>query len=199
MQISVSPQIENIQNIPNKQNNKCYFCDVKINLQPTYYNNEIISCCFLCHITNNFDKEYVYHAFLCHSKLSQLDIIKKTWAFYKKNGYVPLSKEIDKNAKIIRTPLYLYSQFKNKNDFPDFKLFFTNKVQDMLLEETDDVFDTVANIKKYNVSDYIEQDEYTLLNEEKNSINKQTEILIKNNYSIMTEIEQNLKKRYDNL
>jgi hypothetical protein len=198
MQISVVQPIENIDNIPNKQKNKCFFCDSKVKLQPTYYNKEIISCCFLCHITNNFDKEYVYHVYLCNSELSQLDIIKKTWEFYKKNGYTPLSKNIDDQATIIRIPIYFFGQFTNKNEFPNYKLFFTNKVQDMLIEEEDDIFETAQNIKKYNVMDYIEhQQEYQIPKKEKMLIDSQMEIISKNNFSIMTEIENTLKKRYE--
>lgn len=200
MIISIVPQIENIDNLENNQQNKCHFCESKINLQPTIYKDTIINCCFLCHITVNFDKDYIYHCLLCHSELSQKNIISKTWEFYNKNGYVPLPQEIDEHAKIIKIPVHLFAQFnKKKSKFHNYKFFFTNKVQNMLLDETDDVFEKVPNIKKYDLLQYFKIDAYQIPDDEKNNINKQINKINTNNFEVMTEIQNNLLERYNNL
>jgi hypothetical protein len=196
MQLSVTPTFDS-DNTHYEERERCHFCKSKINIQPTFYNNKTISCCFLCHITINFQKEYTYHVVLCETKMSQLDIIKKTWESYNKKGYVPLPTKIDTEAKIIKIPVYLFAQFDNKQ-IENYGIFFTNKVQNMMINDTDDVFGTFENIEKYKVGNYFNIEEYEISDEEKNKINEEKNKLRKNNFAVMIEIENKLKNRYTN-
>jgi hypothetical protein len=181
MPISLLP--ENTENYVEINNKKCKFCEEKNKFINTFYNNEIFNCCPLCNVTVNFNKSYTFYCVLCYSELSQIDIIKKTKKIYKETGLIPFPKELDNNVKYINIPVYLYAKFENKNS--NFKLFFTNKVIDIINDETDDVFDIPKTKEKRILCDYINIDRY--LFDEQQKIMYDTEIMEikKKNYNLL--------------
>jgi hypothetical protein len=200
MHLSLTPILNiDIDNAEKEITKKCYFCESKINLQATYYNNKIISACFLCHIVVNYSKEYIYYSVLCYTKLTQLEIIKKTWDFFVTKGYVPKPIEIDPNVKIVKIAkisTYIFANFKNKQMFSDYCLFFTNKVENMLTDETDDVFGATKKKTKIDILEYFDIPEHIFTDKEKESIEKEISDIKNNNYEIMIQREENLKERY---
>jgi hypothetical protein len=195
MYVTLTPQID-IDNAEKEITKKCHFCESKINLQATYYDNKIISACFLCHIVVNYEKEYMYHSLLCNTKLTQLEIIKKTWGFFAKNNYIPKPNELDPDAKIIKLPPYIFANFADKPKFSNYCIFFTNKVEDMLIDETDDVFGNNKKRVKTDILDYFNIQEYIMSDEEKKRVDIEITNIRNNNYDIIIQKEENLKKRY---
>jgi hypothetical protein len=195
MYITLTPQID-IDNAEKEQTNKCHFCESKINLQATYYDNKIINACFLCHIVVNYQKEYIYHCVLCSTELTQLEVIKKTWDFFDKKGYVPRPNELDPDAKLVKIPAYIFANFTNKHKFSDYCLFFTNKVEDMLTDATDDVFGVSKKKVKIDILEYFDLQEYIISDIEKENANKEIEKIVEKNYEVMVEKENKLKKRF---
>jgi hypothetical protein len=202
MQISLAQQID-IDNAEKNLKTKCFFCESKINLQATYYDNKIINACFLCHITVNYDKEYIYHCLLCNTQMSQIDIIKKTFQFYKKEGYIPYPNEIDPEAKILKIPIYFFANFTKeaKQKLNKFCLFFTNKTENMLIDEFMGVFEDDSKKKKIKTDllNYYDTPEYNPSEEENNIIEKEIDIIKNNNYKIVTEEENKIKVRFSQL
>lgn len=198
MYLSITSNKDNIDEIPDEQKNCCYFCESKINLSKTLYNKKFISCCFLCHIIVNFEKSHIYHGVLCHTNLSQSEIIHKTWEFFFEKNYVPLPIEIDPNAKRVNISSYLFANFEKKSNF-SYGFFFTNKIHKMLideLDELDEIFSSNKKSKKYDLLDYFNIEKYEISEDEKEKINKELNKLMNKNYSIMLETENILKERY---
>jgi hypothetical protein len=195
MHLTLEPKID-IDNAEKENTNKCHFCESKINLQATYYDNKIINTCFLCHIVVNYQKEYIYHCVLCNTKLSQLEIIKNTWEFFYKKGYVPRPNELDQNAKLIKIPAYIFANFTDKDKFSDYHVFFTNKVENMLTDETDDVFGVNKKKVKIDILEYFDISEHVMCDEEQERAEKEIIRIRDNNYNIMVEKEENLKKKF---
>jgi hypothetical protein len=195
MYITLTPQID-IDNAQKEQSDDCYFCKSKINLQVAYYDNKIINTCFLCHLVVNYQKEYIYHCVLCNTELTQLEVIKKTWDFFDKKGYVPRPNEIDPNSKLVKIPVYIFANFTNKHKFSDYCLFFTNKVENMLTDETDDVFGVSKKKIKIDILEYFDLPEYVMSDKEKERVDNEIISIRNNNYEIMVEKENKLKKRF---
>lgn len=203
MQISLLPEntqnYTKVENIKNIKNIKCYFCDDKNNLVNTFYNNEIINCCTLCNVIVNFNKSYTFYCILCYSEMSQFDIIKITKKIYKDTGIIPFPQELDKNAKYVNIPVYLYAKFENKID--NFKLFFTCKILDIINDETDDVFDVpkIKSKEKRNLCDYINIEKYEFDKKQKKA--RRVEILSvkKKNYDLFVEKEDKFIKKIQNI
>lgn len=195
MYITLTPEID-IDNTPEDFAKKCYFCESKINLQLTYHDDKIINSCPLCHIVVNYCKEYIYHSILCHTKLSQLEIIKKTWEFYNSKGYVPKPTEIDPNTKIIKIPTFIFANFRDKKYFQNFCVFFTNKIENMLTDDIDDIFTPSKDKKIMDILDYFDIPEYIFTDEEREKKDGEINNVRNNNYDIMIQTEDNLKKKF---
>lgn len=188
MELSLIPT--DITNFIKKNNVKCLFCETKKNLLNTYYKQEIINCCPLCNIIINFNKTYTFYAVLCHSKMSQLDIIKTTKKLYEENNIIPLPKEIDANAKYIKLPLYLFAQFENKEYLKNYRVFFTCKAGDIITEEIDDVFDDKPKKKiKRDICEYVGEP-YVFTEKEIKKINKELYKIKNNNFKLLLDKEE---------
>jgi hypothetical protein len=198
MYLSQTPQNLNIDLLKNEKNNDCYFCKSKTNLNVTYLDDKIVNACYICHIIKNFDKEFSLNVILCNTELTQLEIIQKTRDFYNKNGYIPTPNEIDSKAKFIKIQPYIFSKFKNRENFEKYQVFFTNNISNMLLDDSDDVFDIKPkkNDKK-NLSDYFTIQKYEFSEKELEELNKEYGEIAKNNSNFVSEYEINLKKRYE--
>ncbi len=95
---------------------ECTNCKLK------YYSFQNKLCEF-CDIIINLNKSHTYKYVICYSKISQEDIIKKTYEYFIKNNTIPLPKEIDPDSVIINVNPYLFkTNIKNSN----YKIFFTN-------------------------------------------------------------------------
>jgi hypothetical protein len=78
--------------------------------------------CVFCDIVKINKKDYLFHCVIGETKLSQLEIIKKTYEFFMKNDNIPFPYEIDNNVNILKVNPYLY---RINNDIKT-KIFFTN-------------------------------------------------------------------------
>ncbi len=115
----------------------CYFCGISTCLSNVYIHSKklIVNACSLCHTISNFNKFYINCVTLCHSKLSQLDVIKLTHDYYKKHHKIPTPHEIDKTTTIIKLDCLTYAQFYDQLDptiqeqFKHFIFFFTSEMQ----------------------------------------------------------------------
>src|SRR3989344_2749387 len=139
----------------------CYFCNTITNLEEAYFEDKIIDVCCLCYIIINNKKEQIDSCLLWFtSKLTQTLIIKKTRKYYEEHGCIPLPTELDPNMCLISLPVYIFSQFTNKDIYDDFCVFFTSKVQDKL----DDQFN--IGVKKLPVYKYFELPNYKFTDKE---------------------------------
>jgi hypothetical protein len=83
---------------------------------------EIVSDkCVFCNIVENNIKSDVFNIIIANTELKQIDIIKKTYDFFKQNNRIPYPIEIDENVIIIKGNPYVYRK-NNKSC----KIFFTN-------------------------------------------------------------------------
>lgn len=93
---------------------------IKCNLKYYNLNNKL---CEFCNIVYNLKKTDSYKYIICQTKISQYEIIKKTYEYFIKNDKMPLPNEIDKESIIISVnPYYFISNIKNDN----YKIFYTN-------------------------------------------------------------------------
>jgi len=95
---------------------KCINCE--LNYKELY--EEI---CVFCDIVKQNKKENLFDMIIGFSKLTQLEIINKTYEFFMKNDRIPYPNEIDFNVITLRENPYIYRQ-TNK----DLKIFFTNTI-----------------------------------------------------------------------
>ena len=78
--------------------------------------------CIFCDIIKYNKKDYLFHCVICDTKLTQLEIINKTYEFFMKNDRIPYPYEIDTNITICRVNPYIY---RNNNNI-EIKIFFKN-------------------------------------------------------------------------
>jgi hypothetical protein len=92
----------------------CYDCN-------NNYKEIIENRCIFCNIIFLNKKEDVFNIIICDTKLSQNEIIKKSYEFFIKNNRIPYPDEIDPYVIIIKTNPYIYRKFNKQC-----KIFFTN-------------------------------------------------------------------------
>lgn len=115
----------------------CYFCGMSACISKVYIHSKkiIVNTCTLCDTISNFNKQYNNCTMLCHSKMSQLDIIKLTHEYYKKFHKIPKPNEIDDTVTMIKLDCLTYAQFYDQLDsttqeqFKQFVFFFTSEMQ----------------------------------------------------------------------
>ena len=141
-----------------KSSSSCYFCETSMCSSNTYIHLKKlkVKTCSLCHTVSNFNKYYINHVMLCHSDLSQLNIIKLTHDYYKKHHKIPSPSEIDKSAKYVKIDCLTYAQFYDqlnfptKNQFEQFVFFFTSEIK---LSVPKNLFkQSTKNDKPYDIS-----------------------------------------------
>jgi hypothetical protein len=95
---------------------KCINCDLN-------YKELNSNLCVFCEIIKENKKQNLFDIIIGFSKLTQLEIIKKTYEFFIKNDRIPYPNEIDMDVSTLRTNPYTYREI-NK----DYKIFFTNTI-----------------------------------------------------------------------
>lgn len=166
-------------------NSMCEYCKYEVNLVD--YNNKKI--CGLCNIIYNNKKEHVNMCLLGYSTLSQNEIVKKTQEYYIKNNKIPFPQIVDSDVKLVNIPVYLYSQFNNKQN--NFEIFFTDNVGCLIDNSLDRMLK--SNRKKEPIIKYYELENYIFSNEEQEKINNELENVRKKNFGVLFEDEQKFK------
>lgn len=133
--------------------------------------------CYLCSLIVNFDVQNFNKLILCHSKLSQCEIIKRTMDFYQVNNRVPKPIELDSNVKKINlSPIVYLELIKSNYVFENFVFFFTDLIEELIGSEIDvTVFDDNIKTKKkklYDIS-FFDIKTYDFTDKEKDIISKQ--------------------------
>ena len=150
----------------------------------------------MCHCVINYQKDYIFYGFLGKTEMTQLEIIKATWKAYNKKGTIPLSREIDPEVQLVKIPIYLFSQFTHKFQFPDYCLFFTSKIEDIIKDDFDNVFNPATG-KKVDFLKYLDVPLYELTEKEDNKIKEQIKRIKKQNFEMMVEKKNILDKRVE--
>ena len=99
--------------------NTCTNCKLKYSV----LTDELYKLCEFCNIIKNNHKLNIFNFVICHTKLTQLEIIQKTYDYYINNDKIPTPNQIDINCKIIKVNPYLFRE-NIKSD--KYKIFFTN-------------------------------------------------------------------------
>jgi hypothetical protein len=128
-----------------KYNYTCRYCNGKymkylqcIHLDNDSHNNNLSNldlCCHACYIITHINSVYNNEIQPCWSKLSQLDIVRKSVDFVVKNNKIPSVLDIDSDAKQIDLSIMELSNIlvctKEKIILPkelnNYKLFFTQQ------------------------------------------------------------------------
>lgn len=180
----------------------CYFCKAELGGNKSHkynynynavYQENTIKICPLCNIIVNNTKKHIEMCLLGYSELSQKKIIKETRKYYNENNNIPLPQEIDPDVKLIDLPVFMFAQFKDKTQFVNYRVFFTNKIKDEL--ESDFAI-TFEETNGPDLIQYYEMDEYTFPEEETKLMKEEINNIKKNNFSVMKEREEILRKRY---
>jgi hypothetical protein len=162
--------------------------------------------CYLCYIIINFKKYHISNVVLDKSKLSQIDINKKTIEYFNEHNYIPLPTNIDKKVKLIKLQSYEFAHILENSNydaiFDDYKIFFTNNVSKGIKiykrpvknlfttksESVDEIEDNLTTIDYFNIP------VYKFTDEENHIILK----LRKNINAINNKQSINIKKSLDN-
>ena len=125
----------------------CSICSLK-------YTNTYENKCVFCNIINKNKKQDIMNIIICQSKLSQQDIIQKTYEYFHKNDRIPKPIDLDSNIKIIEVNPYIFREFIDKKIINSklnqkYKIFFTNCID--LNKIKTKRFPLKYNIQKLNV------------------------------------------------
>lgn len=175
----------------------CYFCKAELGGGNKSYNvvfeEKPVKVCPLCNIIVGNKKKYIEMCLLGYSTLSQKKIIKDTHKYYNEKSNIPLPQEIDSDVGLINLPVYMFAQFKDKTQFKNYRVFFTNKIKDELesdfaisFEETDGP----------DLMQYYELEEHVFSEEETELMKEEIKNIKKSNFFIMKEKEEILQERY---
>lgn len=144
---------------------ECEYCQTT---QNKVYELDSKKLCYLCYCIRKFTKQDIYNYVICYSELNQIDIIKQTWNLYNKNGTIPLPTEIDPSVQLVKINIYVFLLTQN---FGKYKIFFTNKLDDVVNTEIENIFKVKS--KKCNFVEYYKLPIYQNINfkNQKNMIN----------------------------
>jgi len=153
----------------------CVYCGgiYKKNMRTVNTNNKKYICCDICYSVTHINAISDKYIVLCHSKKSQLDIVRDTVNYISENNVIPFFNEIDKNAKLIPISLIEYSNVLASNiNLPS----FTNNYKIFITQDYDTTF-----IDTYGL---LLNDDYEPPTSSKYSIHKlsNNEILFFNNF-----------------
>jgi len=171
---------ENIDDSEDEDNDYCSCCGVKLNSIYTVYlkkEEKKTSACYMCRIVANFDKCHNEELIVCKTKLEQVEIIRKTFEFFKKNKTIPYINEIDENAKKIAISAKDFCNIienkKYKKKLKNIAVFMSSHVGLVLNKNNNNNMfgGSKINIKKYN-NEYYDLPEYELNKKEKKIIDK---------------------------
>lgn len=126
----------NISNSSNSSNSSyemiksvanCSNCSTKMKVLYSYtdYNFKL---CELCNIVFKYDAFSIHKGILCHTMLTQDQIIELTHKFLKSNKRIPRINEIDPGAKIVDRNFVDVLDLIRSNDFMEIKLFFSDMI-----------------------------------------------------------------------
>jgi hypothetical protein len=110
----------------------CSYCGNKYERTFNCYDDyKILKACVFCIKLVNYKPMNVYEIIVAKSKMSQLEIIKKTLDLFNDTEKIPLYTEVDNNAKLISSTTsreMIKCLNKYEDEFNDVKFFFTNKI-----------------------------------------------------------------------
>lgn len=112
-------QYKKIRDFKIKKNElvECYFCNEKFNKylyltkqnieMPLSFSNSVVAC-KICYNINQFTPSMFNNYVIAKSNIKQELIVSKTITFIKKNGRIPVIKEIDSDAKNVKLSITEY-------------------------------------------------------------------------------------------
>ena len=162
----------NSKNNTNNTSNKCPFCQIENQkMYPTYDQSKNIqtNTCYLCNLVYNFERRHIGKIFLCLSEFDQNKINNMTWNKFLENKKIPYPNEIDQNVKIIRYSILKFMIHPNKDEFKNFKIFFTNEIFESIKKNDEIIFFTKSKQKYSNIpydNNFFNIQEYVLNAEE---------------------------------
>tara|TARA_A100000164_G_C21903917_1_gene771968 strand:+ start:659 stop:1231 length:573 start_codon:yes stop_codon:yes gene_type:complete len=126
--ISVNDDKKYIFNKFIKEDKMCFFCKNKFNKHIYLKNKNYL--CNICYKINNCNINSDNNFSLCYSKISQKDIVCKTYDFINNNKKIPNITDIDKNAMNIKLSIIEFIEIirnieKTPCFFNNYKLFLS--------------------------------------------------------------------------
>ncbi len=144
----------------------CNFCKNKFNKNIYFKDNNYL--CNICYHINNCDLNTGSFFELCHSKMSQKEIVCKTYNFISNNKRIPNITDIDNNAMDINLSIIeLIEVLRGNNVLP---YFFNN-------------YKFFLNYN-FNIDYLIKKSKFLSDDNENHNINLNKEIFIKNKNSL---------------
>jgi hypothetical protein len=128
-----------LEKVKNNSNDKCAYCNLEHTKMTCIFKNKkennldhenMILCCDLCSKIVQCKYAYQKDFVLCWSKISQVEIVKRSIKYIKKYGKVPDIKTIDSNAKKLQLSLIEFLDLislekKLPKDMKKYKIFLT--------------------------------------------------------------------------
>ncbi len=145
----------------------CLYCGGKYNkylfcVPSSNSIDDLTVMCKLCYMITHINYNFCNELMLCHSKLTQVDIVRKTVDFIIKEQKVPGVADLDKDAKIVPLSLMELSNILTNNKLPkimkdNYKIFVTcnldtsfveyNKIiRPLFIDEESEEFEFSTNI-----------------------------------------------------
>lgn len=113
--------------------NSCCYCGSTTCIKPISLNQQVELACSICYAITHLNKYNSSEFIIAISKLSQLDIVKKTLSLLKIDKKLEYIKAIDPSAKIINMSVIelelLYNS--NKNICKNWKVFFNTNFKEI--------------------------------------------------------------------
>jgi hypothetical protein len=102
-----------------KDKKKCNLCKNEFNRHIYFINNNHL--CSICYLINNCDLNTDLFFDLCYSKMSQKEVVCKTYNFIYNNKRIPNITDIDNNAMDIKLSIIeLIEVLRNIDNIPNF-------------------------------------------------------------------------------
>jgi hypothetical protein len=129
--------------------------------------------CIFCNICKTNNKDDMFNIIICQTKLSQQEIIKRTYDYFIENNLIPTPLEIDKSCKTIKFNPYIFRENINIS-IQDYKIFFTNCIDRNKIKIKR--LGSKYNIEKINIDKYYSSS-YELKDVDEKTYNKLALIL----------------------
>lgn len=161
------------QEILDKSHNVCSYCGGKYKkLSQCVFSNKskptksnMVACCTFCYIVSNFSSYYIQHIEIRQSKMTQLQIIRKTSNYIFQNNCIPTPEQVD--PKVEPSTILANQYFVMGNAYKDIakhhKIFIKdsltvsyicNIIVDYFTEEYEDV-ETNTEQQNNKISDSV--------------------------------------------
>ena len=176
--------------------NSCYLCGCSNNvIYDTFiYKKSIrVKTCNFCNIITNFKRCHIGKVVLCHSLLSQKDIVIKTTKFVQTNNTIPFPTELDPNVQLINMSCFEFAlmlsmnlKTEKKEDFTKFVFFLTQENTNILKHKEKNMFSSKPKKESvpYNI-DCFDLPVYVFTKSELNAIEYMRLYISKNDHKSM--------------